>query len=90
MNADVNDSPAALAGIAVDQTYFVRNKGPDVVMLEIATAAPARDSKSAVPIAAFPDEKCDLYANAESGESIFAWAQRQNGVAVLVFQKAAS
>ena len=70
-NQETTYTPAALAGISANTTYFVRNTGTDEVFVEVASAVPTnRDNAYPVPPGG------DLYPRPAAGESIYVWSPR--------------
>lgn len=67
---NVTFTPVALAGVAADTTYFLRNTGGAEIRVAIQASAPARDQKDAFPV----PPGGDLYPTPEAGESIWVWA----------------
>lgn len=89
MHAHVTDTPAALTGTEAGETYFLRNRGPDVILVEVAEAAPVRGSRNATPVDTFQEghhTRCDIYPTPEDDESVFVWTQRRNGAASVVYE----
>ena len=72
----VTDTPTALASIDDDTTYVLQNKGFGNLFVEVAAAAPSVGSAPSTVVEPLSGAR----AKAESGESIYVWAESRDGV----------
>ena len=79
---DVTTEPTAVPGITAGTTYVVNNESrASEVLIEVASAVPGKDSRSAVRLTPWGGNSDAARAKVASGESLYVWRGTGAGAA---------